>query len=471
MLSRAAASLLTLLLVCAPAPSAAKPAGTLDRLADDLDARLGAALGDRALGELDLGLAVRPLGGTPDRLGQVIGRLMLERIRARKPRSLTLAPGGLDEAGRRAWTTARGLELILEVDVMLGTGHLHLVGMLRECDRHLWRDLITPQRGALNHLHASVRMDAEVRAYQGAVSSGSLRLSAETFPVQVGGGILALASADLDGDGRAELLALQSRTLLVLRYLGPRKGLSVALQHPLGGQPATIRPRRPMGTLLALDRDGDRKPELLLRSSEQARGEILSMESGGLSSRGELDGYPLAGDAGSLLTCAARPGQDQLDGAAARILPADGAAPAPATGLPAAFYALRQAPAPVQKKDEPGAIRALVDSEGVLTLQDPRRGKALGKLRGVGAALHLVDLNDDGALELITSGGGGPGEDDLLRIHKVAGGKLSGLLWSSAGLPGAVTALAHGDLDGDGKLELVAALLNRAGAARLMVLR
>ena len=219
MLSRAAASLLTLLLVCAPAPSAAKPAGTLDRLADDLDARLGAALGDRALGELDLGLAVRPLGGTPDRLGQVIGRLMLERIRARKPRSLTLAPGGLDEAGRRAWTTARGLELILEVDVMLGTGHLHLVGMLRECDRHLWRDLITPQRGALNHLHASVRMDAEVRAYQGAVSSGSLRLSAETFPVQVGGGILALASADLDGDGRAELLALQSRTLLVLRYL------------------------------------------------------------------------------------------------------------------------------------------------------------------------------------------------------------------------------------------------------------
>ena len=101
---RAAAALFTLILACAPAMAEARPAGTLDRLVADLDARLAQALGERDLSALDLGLAVRPLGGTPVRLSQVVGQLMLERLRARAPRSLTLAPDGQDQAGRSAWT-------------------------------------------------------------------------------------------------------------------------------------------------------------------------------------------------------------------------------------------------------------------------------------------------------------------------------------------------------------------------------
>lgn len=465
------ALLILLILLCSPGTASAGPAGTLDRLVADLDVRLGEALGERDLSELDMGLAVRALGGTPDRLGEVVSQLLLARLRARAPRSVSLAARDLDKAAQQAWTDTQGLELLLEVDVTLGTGHLHLVGVLRECDRHLWRDILTPRRGALNHLHASTRMDAEVRAYQGALSSGSLRLSAETSPVPMDGAILALSSGDLDGDGRAELLVLQPRALLVLKYKGPRRGFTLAYQVPLSGAPAPTRPRRAMGTLLALDRDGDRKPEVLLRSSEMAQGEELALTDGALASRGHLEGYPLAVTDGALLTCPARPGQDLLDGAVAVWRTRD-KEPAPVTGLPTSFYTLKQARATSAQGPTP-VFQAVVDGSGTLRLKDMAATPAAAELslKGVGVALHLVDLTDDGSLEVITTGGGDPGVEDLLRIHRIKQGKLTGPLWSSAGLPGAITALSHGDLDGDGKLELVAALAIRAGVAQLMVLR
>ena len=471
MLSRPVALLVALMLVFHASLAVAGPAGTLDRLVADLDARLSEGLGGLDLSEQDLGLQVRTLGGAPDRLGEVVGQLLLARLKARAPRSIALAPRGLDEAGRQAWTGARGLELLLEVDVTLGNGHLHLTGILRRCDRHLWRDVLTPRRGALNHLHASTRIDAEVRAYQGTLSRGGLRLSAETFPVHMGGKVLALASRDLDGDGRAELLVLQRHTLQVFSLLSRQKGMKQVTMIHLGGEAAAIRPRRAMGTLLVVDRDGDRKPEVLLRSSEMAQAEELILTDGKLVSRSHLDGYPLALSGDDLLTCPASSGQDLFSGAGAMVHRAGHEAPIPAAGLPSAFYALRQARGSTAQGLGP-IYQGVVDSAGVLALtQAGAPADKVASLKGVGMALHLVDINDDGAMEVITTGGDGPGGKDLLRIHRLKEGKLSAPLWSSGGLPGEVTALGHGDLDGDGKLELVVALGLRSDAVQLMVLR
>ena len=461
---------LAMLLAAAPRPAAGGASGTLDRLVADLDAKLGSALDGRDAGQLDFGLAMRGLGATPPRLVQVVAELLLPRLRARGLRSVARVPEGMEAGPRRAWAAGRGMELLLELDVMMGGGYLHLVGGLRSCERNLWRDTLHPRPGLLNHLHASARVDAEVRAYLGVLAADRLRLSLAEHK-QSGSAALALGAGDLDGDGRVELVALLPREVRVLRYLGRRKGFKLLARAPLQGDPASRRPRRAMGALVVTDLDGDRKAEVLVRSSEMARGAELRLVDRALSRQREFDGYPLAATSGDALLCPAAPGKDLLAGGGAGRLDSQQVR-TPVPGLPAEFYTYREASVP-RKDGSPVGYSAVVDSAGRLVLSRVDKGAhaRLTTLRRVGAAFHLADLTDDGTLEVIVSGAGSPEQEDRLMIHRLEGPKLSGAVWSSAGLRGVVTALAHGALDGDGKLDLVAAVSGRRGGARLVVLQ
>jgi hypothetical protein len=93
----------------------------------------------------------------------------------------------------------------------------------------------------------------------------------------------------------------------------------------------------------------------------------------------------------------------------------------------------------------------------------------------VGVALDLADLDDDGSLEVVTTSPSDPGpaggiQKDYITVYQVdwATGTPR-QLWRSGDLGGAVTALGHGDIDGDGKLELVGAVLAK-GDTSLLVL-
>jgi hypothetical protein len=100
-------------------------------------------------------------------------------------------------------------------------------------------------------------------------------------------------------------------------------------------------------------------------------------------------------------------------------------------------------------------------------------------------AVDLCDLDDDGKLEVITTGSDGPDGEDQISVQRLAqsGEGRSGVtkgasggapqlrsLWRSPSLGGQVTALTHGDLDGNGKLKLVAAIRQR-GQLLLMVIQ
>jgi len=447
----------------------AGPAGTLDRLVADLDARLGNALTGRALKNADMVLAVSQGAGAPLKLVQVLEGQVLGKLNARGFRSVTRAKAGLDAEGRRRIARKSGAELLLDLEAVVDQGYLHLRGGLEPTDHLIWRDIISPQQGTLSHLHARVRVDAEVRAYLGRVRSGPLRLSPRIYDF-AGRQVLALAAADVDGDGRVELLALQPRTVTVLKLKQGARGWAKALMASLRSPLAGMSPRRVMGALVAQDLDGDGRAEVLARSSELEKGARLTFDGNQLIPQGDFWGYPLftEGDGAGVakgVTCRAVAGKDLLDGATL----SSGAGASGRPPLPTAFYGMVRVQVPRQQGG-PLSYYGVAEQSGRLRIFEGALTRQVAELPTAGVAFDLADLDDDGSLELITSDANGPDKEDRVTIYRLSGHHGPQITWRGARLGGRVTALTHGDLDGDGKLEVVAALLTPQAKTRLVVL-
>lgn len=479
------------------APSSAPAAaGTLDRMAAEIQRELRAALrGRNDLDRTDIGIAAAASAGATVQLLGVVRRLLIARLTAlglRRVRDLGAA--GVTSALRRRARTA-GLELLLRFDLTVSEGYLHLRGELTDVSSSLWRDLVQPQPGTLSHLHASTRVDAEVRAYLGKDGGARRSLALRRFRCKKTAPLLALAAGDLDRDGRQELLMLRPRRIEAASFRGKAAGFSARWSIALPGDPAAVRSRRPVGVLLTRDTDGDGQPELLARSSELADGAVLSPGKGGkLRPTKTLRGFPLVSvPNGSLLVGELQRGMDRFSVNALRRPPdttgrssptntpaskptagsAPGARPettppakqpsagsdtaAPLTApLPQLFYALRTAT--IATPGGPRSFAAVVDTSGALTLLSGDLSKRLATLDAAGVAFDLLDIDDDGRIDLAASTAASiDGEDRLLLLHATAGGKLQ-RFWRSPKLGGRVTAVTHGDFDGDGRQEVVAAV-------------
>lgn len=453
------------------------PAGTLDTLAGDLDEKLTLALGPRpGLKRSDLALALRGGDGVSARLVSTVKALLLGRLAERGLRSVSelAASAGGGSAGLERRARAAGVELLLELELTIVEGHLHLRGLLRKTDRQLWRDLSQPLRGAASHLHASTRVDAEVRSYQGSgLASGSARFAQHSFTLGRGE-VLALGAGDVDGDGRTELVVLRPAEVEVLRR--GSSSFQTILRHRLGAPAAAIRSRRPIGALVVADLDRDGKAEILARTSELERGVELGIARDGkaLQLRRELSTYPLAAGPGSkgieVVSALAQPGLDLFSASSVSVTP--GAAPDWLRSLPASFYTLRRGN--IASSRGPRRFIGVVDASGGLSLYGPDAGSTIASGPRAGIAFDLCDLDDDGALEVIASGLDGPDVEDGLAVTRLtvgASGAALKPLWRSPSLGGQVVAITHGDLDGNGKLEVVAAVRGKGGLVTLVVLQ
>ncbi len=292
--------------------------------------------------------------------------------------------------------------------------------------------------------------------------------------------LLALAAGDLDGDARDELVALTTREVVVLAPDGSGQGFVVRARAHLPAEPASMRPRTPVGTLVVHDSDGDGRDEVAARSSEQARGILLALASRaqpkgkpgrGLDERARVAGFPLcAGVLGQL-----EPGRHDFAG----VLPAAPAStpsitppatPSPAGDsplppLPPRFWSARCSRALVDPAGRELAVAAVVAADGTLTMTSHARcaaeeqgcpAPAETRVVGAGVAFEIADLDRDGHPEIAVTHAAAPGDPDEVEISTWSDGDLRSRF--RRGFTGGVVGLAAGDFHGRGAPTLIGAV-------------
>jgi VCBS repeat protein len=287
--------------------------------------------------------------------------------------------------------------------------------------------------------------------------------------LDLGAPLLALAAGDIDGDGRAEILALTERELVALRPSGPRSLAEIA-RVALPAETAAIQPRDPVGALSLTDASGDGILDVLARTSRTRAGAAYGGLRDALVALAPLSGFPVCpGLAPELVE-----GRNYFDGASVA------AASAAALGgpLPSRFFAARCRDDLVDPEGRRMRARTVVDTAGVaqvvlqVACRDGDGGPACPKagwrsageaaIGGAGTAFELADVDADGRPELIVAADGAPGDPDAVAVYTIAPGATSAAGRNKRifrkGFAGGVAGIAAGDVDGDGDLDAVAAV-------------
>jgi hypothetical protein len=264
--------------------------------------------------------------------------------------------------------------------------------------------------------------------------------------IDLGAPLLAVAAGSLDGDERAELVALTAAEVVVLR-LTATDG-SVLARHRLPGPAAAPRPRDPVGTLVLRRTAGE--VEIVARSSDLAEGVVLALERGALVERGRVAGFPLCGGRAELV-----PGLNHF---APDRVSWDGAS---AIELPAAFAAATCFAGLVDPRGYPIEAAGAVDLDGRLHLRcagrdGPCEPPVAGPIDDAGYAFAVIDLDRDGRPELALARASAPGELDEVRVLGRKNGAAHPL--HRRRFHGGVVGLVAADADGDGADELIVAV-------------
>lgn len=265
--------------------------------------------------------------------------------------------------------------------------------------------------------------------------------------VDLGAPLLALIAADVDGDGRAELVALTSRELVALRPAARRA--DVVARAELPGEPPAVRPRAPVGTLVAAPGDGG--PIVLrARTTERATAATFRFSDGALVAvPDDAAAFPLCGHAAAALY----PGRNTFDAVSFVWL---GAQPAPQP--PERFWTAACRDDLVDPLGARTQLFAVVGDDGNLRLDRwGPAGRTQLQIDDVGAAFALADVDTDGHVDVIASAATAPGRGDRVSVYEWVGDELQ-RAYRTRSFAGGVVGIATGDVDGDGATDVIAAV-------------
>ncbi len=301
---------------------------------------------------------------------------------------------------------------------------------------------------------AAVPLDPATRAMLGAVRPARWPLVPASRPRRIDTpfhGTVALALGDLDGDGRDELVLAAPDRVRIARLAGASLAFATdtggGWLGALGWTPVPL--RQPVGSL-AYDAGSHR---VLLRTSAQTGMGAVSLSAGAVTVTAlpAADLYPAAGYGCVVLA----PGGVTVTA----LVPDCGRAigsPGPRASLTLANGAVAAVPVALAWADASGRTRrveALADGVGGCELRVD--GQRVAVLTDVAPPLALADLDGDGRVEVLAAGAGNPWAPDRLRVFTLTATgaeERPGLA-----VPGPVEGIAVGDVDGDGLPEAVVA--------------
>ena len=340
--------------------------------------------------------------------------------------------------------SAQGAALVLELSA--DDRELRVTLTPREAEVSWWRSLFFAPPGSRRW---RVALDAELRAFvdrRPRASRSSLQASSLALPER---GYLAIGVAQPERDRPPVLIAVREHEVDILRLrVGRRPTLSrvARVERPPGPQPGVLA-RRPFATLLF------EAGEVQIQWRDQTRRHVLRWAPIGLEARDAADCPALAHpwpDACAMPV----DGRDYF--ASALVARRGHSAPPAATS---SFYARWQGRVR-RANGSLSSVEVLTNPRGRLVARTDRR--ELG-LVGHGSALGVGDIDSDGSVEILASGGGeAVSADQLVLLRLLPDGGLR-RLWSLE-VPGAVRVAGSGDLSGDGVPGLFAIAETDSGA-------
>jgi hypothetical protein len=271
----------------------------------------------------------------------------------------------------------------------------------------------------------------------------------------VPGRVLALAVGEAVSPGPPAIAAALPDAVVVLSPAGAplaRRALDVAGWTPV---------RAPAATIAIGDFGGGR---VAVAYAGAPAAEVLAVRGGALEPAGTLEAAPLsAGGAGPVFGRWA-PGTSVL---------ADAVAARPDPDAPArserTLYAVAAAPqgGPIAYAALGTDLRLELLGPELRVLSPSPSAASAGPPPRTGSAFALADLEGDGTAELVASLPARGGGEDAVRVHRLGAGTAGGAPLLDVPLEGTVTAIAGGDLTGDGVDDAVCAVLVGGGAAPL----
>jgi hypothetical protein len=412
------AALLALLLQASP------DAGALETLAADVAAQARAAGAEAPL-------AVSVVAPGHDALQEAFTTVLLPRLQALGLEPQVLSSGTDAEAVARS----KGTRTLLRVRLTLD-GTLTLTGDVLSTWVNFFsgRTARKPRPAAV--VYAEVAQDAAVRALARGTEAPGLLLSPlplARWPVRTA----ALASGDLDGDGKPELAVLTEDAVEV-RALDGR----LLARRGLEGLPeAEAPPREAFGTLCICD------GLLYAFSARRAQGEVLALVASAL--------VPHATLVRPVVACGHPPLEASFLPFAARLVPVG-------PGWPA----LPPGPAAWGLSSRGGAGAPLF----LLLLEDGTARAGPGPLRtlqGVGAGAALLEAPPGGALRVAASTAAQAPATDRLRLLFLADAAEG----NGVEVPGRILQVTAARLETDGTEALVLGVWRPEGGAELRVVR
>ena len=267
--------------------------------------------------------------------------------------------------------------------------------------------------------------------------------------IVLGGPLLAMMIADVDGDGQVDLYVVTDRDLIVYSLdptVHERARIALPKDEPIQ------RSRTPVASIVIEPAIAESSTThatpgaIIVRSSSRGRGARYEWRSGQLEEAAPVTGYPMC------------------DGRTFELVPGRnyfGSIDAPLFGV-ACNLGL------VSAKGTPLVANATLGIDGKLALHVAPfiAGSGVGpdssasfdqEFSGVGAAIAIGDIDHDGWVDVITSSAAAPGDSDAVSITTTGGRPANKRVLFHRGFSGGVVAVAVGDIDGDHEDEVLCA--------------